>query len=169
MNNQVTKLKANLDEQINEYKKIEDIENTKSDYILTQDGEKIQELSEKQEHVLKRISNLEFERTEIINAFIIQNHLKKLKEDLTLKEVIDLIDDESAQSIYEAGAGLKTVVMNIKMLNDKNSMLLNDNLEFYNILMENMKDVNVKSEGYSSNGTHKTERGNGALIFNKTV
>ena len=145
------------------------IQNLKSEYIINQEGHKIQELSENQESILEKINKLELQRKKIIHNFIEKNNMKDVRTELTLNEIMEMLNKESACKIYETGAKLKKIVININTINKKNTMLLNDNLEFYNILMENMKEVNAKSEGYSSTGKHKTERENGSLIFNKTV
>lgn len=169
MERNVLELKKNLQEQIELYSKIEQIEADKSEVIIDKNGKMLSDLVLEQEKYIKILSKLENKRISIIDDYISDNYLEDISSNISLKMIITSMDEDSAHVIYELGRELKQIVSNIKQLNKTNSILLNDNLEFFNILSESLKGITVETGAYSQSGDHAVKTMTESVLFNKTV
>lgn len=164
----VINLEKNLRKQIELYEKIEEIELQKSDVIIDKDGKSLGELAFEQEQIMKNLSVLEEDRLEIIKKYISDNKLNDLDTNLPLRKIITSMDEDSAHVIYEVGTELKKLVLRIQKLNETNTILMKDNMEFFNILTDSLKQ-NQGTEGYTLKGNISNGSVRSSVLFNKTV
>ncbi len=155
-----------LNEEQKIFNNIYQLEEEKSEAIIARDGNLLQSLSSSQEEKLRSIQPLEKKRTEIIDHFR-NSHGYDLSQHVTLK---DIISTESTQNdkIIKLGAKLNLTLQKMKSLQDTNTKLMNDNIEFFNILLRELKGSVTLKTGYSEKGIEKEEVTN-SLILNKTV
>ncbi len=156
----------NQEQQI--FNQVYQLEEEKSEAIITRDGNLLQSLSNTQEKQLTKIQPLEKKRNKIIGQFRKKYGFEE-SEELTLKDIVS--SDNFANSndkIIAVGAKLSTTLHKMKNLQDTNRKLMEDNIEFYDILIRELKESVSLKTGYSEKGLEKEEVAN-SLIFNKTV
>lgn len=143
----------NLEREI--YRDILDIEEKKSEAISGKEGKLIEELSVKQEKFLTKIESLEAERFKTMSDCRKLVKIKTTRPEITLQDVIDSVDDESGKILKETGVKLKKILVEVKKIQDLNSQMLKDNMEFYEILISGLKNSSTLKSGYGKDGKEK--------------
>lgn len=156
----------NLEREI--YQEIFHIEEDKSEAILHKEGKVIEELSVKQEKLLGKIDSLEKERIKLMEGYRKHPGLRHQNGDITLQDVIEVSDSESASALKKTGNELKGVLVKVKNVQDMNARLLKDNMEFYDILIAGLKNSSTLRSGYGSDGKEKGRVVN-PVLFNITA
>jgi flagellar biosynthesis/type III secretory pathway chaperone len=164
MESPVLELERILKNEINIYEKIASIEEEKTDAILSRDGTEIELFAAKQEQLLDEIAVLEKKRTESIEKYRQDHHYDDVNP--SLRDVIRIMDEDSALCLMRCGMELKKTMLRIQSLSETNSRLIEDNMEFFNILLSGLK--NSSSVGYTRDGS-TSHLGKGSYLFNKTV
>lgn len=164
----VIKLEDILKQQILFYKQIVKIEEEKSNAIADRDGKQIEILSMEQEALLHQISKLEDERIKTISDYRELNHLDDIAANITLKDIVRSMDEDSTHKLMQYAMQLKKIMMKIKNLQQTNNTLISDNIEFFNILLSGLKESASVKTGYSKEGDSKQIVSN-SVLFNKTV
>ncbi len=159
-------LKNILNEEKTIFRNIYKLEEEKSEAIIQRDGSLLQTISNTQEKHLTNIHSLERKRNEIIGQFKKKHNI----DDTCFITLKDIIAREGAQNndIITLGEGLNRALHKMKSLQDTNTKLINDNMQFFNIIMEGLKGSVTIKTGYSENGTENKEIAN-SLILNKTA
>lgn len=137
------------------YQKIFHIEEAKSEAIIKKDGKAIEELSLSQEKLLSKIESLENERLKLMDSFRKRLKIQITGDEVTLQDILDSIDLKTASIVKESGIELKKVLLKVKRIQDTNTQLLRDNMEFYNILISDLKNSSTVRSGYGSDGKEK--------------
>lgn len=152
----------------NLYKKIYSIEEKKSSAIIERDGKLLEKLSLEQEKLLSAISCHETRREKLIENYRKMNKLINMREDISLKDIAQSMDIKSSSALLKEGKELKDVLLKIGNLQDINKRLLNDNLEFFNILFSGLKSSTSIQSGYGRDGKEE-DRIADSIVINKTV
>jgi hypothetical protein len=137
------------------YQDIFHIEEEKSDAIIKKAGKEIEELSLKQEKLLGKVESLEIERLKLMVAYKKQHNSRIHGREITLQDIIDSSDNKSASALKNAGVELKKILLKVKKIQDMNSQLLKDNMEFYDILISGLKNSSTLRSGYGRDGKEK--------------
>jgi len=145
-------LTAILEHEREIYEKIYYIEEKNSKAIMERDGKLIEELSGSQEKFLKEIERLENERIALMKKYKNGSMIKQNKGEITLKDIIESIDSDQGEILRQAGVELKNILLKITGVQDLNSQLLTDNMEFYDIIISGLKNSSVIRSGYGSDG-----------------
>jgi len=155
MHQAVVKLEniMNLEREI--YQEIFHIEENKSESIMKKAGREIEELSARQEKLLGKVESLEKERIKLMEAYKKSGRVHLQHGEITLQDIIDSSDSISAVSIKESGSELKKVLLKVKKIQNLNSQMLKDNMEFYDILISDLKNSSTLRSGYGSDGKEK--------------
>jgi hypothetical protein len=143
----------NLEREI--YQEIFNIEENKSEAIMKKSGKVIEELSVSQEKLLGKIESLENERIKLMESYKKTHKLHPTHGDITLQDIIDTSDSKTAFSLKETGIELKKILLKVKSIQDLNSRLIKDNMEFYDILISGLKNSSTLRSGYGSDGKEK--------------
>ncbi len=151
----VLKLENILNLERDIYQEIFHIEEEKSESILQKEGKAIEELSIRQEKLLGRIDALEKERLKLMEGYKKHLHLRSNGNDITLQDIIASTGEQSASGLKKAGSELKKVLLKVKKVQDLNTRLLKDNMEFYEILITGLKNRSTLRSGYGSDGKEK--------------
>jgi hypothetical protein len=152
MNNLAQELVIILEHEREIYEKILYIEEKNSKAIMERDGKLIEELSGAQEKFLKEIERLENERIALMKKYKNASMLKQNKGEITLQDIIESIGSTQGETLKQAGIELKNILLKITRVQDLNSGLLMDNMEFYDIIISGLKNSSVISSGYGSDG-----------------
>jgi len=140
----------NLEREI--YQEIFNIEENKSEAIMKKSGKVIEELSVSQEKLLGKIESLENERIKLKDSYTKTQKLNLPHGDITLQDIIDSSDSKTAFPLKEAGIELKKILLKVKSIQDLNSRLIKDNMEFYDILISGLKNSSTLRSGYGRDG-----------------
>ena len=142
------------------------LEERKSDAIISRDGKLLELLSIEQEKVLGEISVLEEERRRALDEF------RPAGADgagvVTLSELASSLDEEASDNLMHLGMELKKLLLKIQSLSDTNGKLARDNIEFFNILLSELKSRVSLKTGYNRGAVEKSTIEN-PLIFNRMV
>jgi hypothetical protein len=155
MQHVVLKLKNLLNIEKDIYFEIFNIEEEKSEAIIKKSGKVIEELSVSQERLLNKIESLEKERIKLMEEYSKHRNVLHHGNEITLQDIIDTVDAKSSSALKLAGIELKKILLKVKNIQDVNSQLLKDNMEFYDILISGLKNSSTLRSGYGRDGKEK--------------
>ncbi len=148
------------------FRDIYQLEEDKSEAIIQRDGDLLQSISNNQEKHLAHIQTLERKRTEVIGHFK-KKHSVEDAYFITLKDMVAMEGSQN-EDIIKLGTDLNNALHKMRILQEINSKLINDNMQYFNIIMEGLKGSVTIKTGYSEDGTENREIAN-SLILNKTA
>lgn len=155
MQHVVLKLKNLLNIEKDIYCEIFNIEEEKSEAIIKKSGKVIEELSVSQERLLNKIESFEKERIKLMEEYKKHTNVLHHDNEITLQDIIDTVDAKSSSALKLAGIELKKVLLKVKNIQNVNSQLLKDNMEFYDILISGLKNSSTLRSGYGRDGKEK--------------
>lgn len=168
MLNAVFYLEKILRQEVQVYREIHDIEESKKNAIIAKNGNEIELLSIRQEELIERIVLLDKEREFYIDEYRKANHFDDWERPVRLDEMLALMDEDSSLHLQSLGHELRELLYSIKDLQDMNQQLLGDNLQFYNLLLTGMKNKASMPAGYSDRGMERPVYTR-PVLFNQTV
>ncbi len=163
----VSDLKKILSEQNKIYSRICEMEEEKEVAIMSRDGDKLKELSTSQEKLLDSVDKLEERRMACIQNYIDENNISN-SASLTLREFVDSMNDDSARFLLTLGVELREKLLKLKEKQETNAKLLDDNMEYFNILISGLKDSSMVRSGYEIDGKREGVITN-PVLFNQQV
>lgn len=165
MNQVIEKLLNILNLQKDVYHDITLIEEEKRGAIMKRAGKSIENLSVMQEKLLTEVDSLERERLRLMDNYRKFALLHQPGNEITLLDIIDSVDGKSAKALSDAGERLKKVLKKLKNVQEVNSVLLRDSMEFYEILLSGLKNSSTIKSGYGSDGRENVKSFN-PVLFN---
>jgi len=159
-----TKLESILTDEAILYHEIYNLEKDKTEAAIEKKGALIQELSANQEKLLFKIETLEAERGTVLSLLSTKIDLKP---GATLSEVTAGIDSEASARIMKCGTELKNVIIKLRDKQESNKKLLQDNIEFFEILISDLKNSSSLKSVYGSDGKEKSRVVNPVLFNTK--
>lgn len=162
----VKEIERILNHQNSEYCEILKLEESKGDAIIAKNGKLIQEITGKQEKQLRNVESLEQERLAVIGRYFPGLASEKDRKSITLKDIADSLDSESAERILKPGSELKTLLLKVKAKQETNSAMLKDNIEYFDILISGLKNSSSLKSGYDRDGK-EDERVINPVLFNQ--
>ncbi len=154
-----------LEEEKGVFQKILSLEEAKTGAIVNQDGKLLGKISRDQEACLAVVSSLETER---MNRLAGYNKSKYPGQENISMHKIAAAAGADGRRILAAGKDLRRVLAKIETLQATNSTLINDNMEFYNILLSGLRRGHPAESGYGSDGREE-EKVAQAMLFNQTA
>jgi len=155
MQQAVLKLKKILNLEREIYQEIFNIEEKKSEAITKKAGKAIEELSVSQEKLLNKVESLEKERVKLLEEYKKYRNVHLHGNEITLQDIIDSEDSNSSSALKQSGIELKKTLLKVKRIQDLNTQLLKDNMEFYDILISGLKNSSTLRSGYGQDGKEK--------------
>lgn len=152
-----------LQSEITVYEDILLLEEEKGRAILKKDGRLIEDLSLRQESLIKEIDDLEFERIKAVADCSWRCPSSGSKEP-TLKEIASVMKREHGARLLTAGEELKGILQKITEIQGVNERMIKDNIEFFEILIEGLKDSSSIKSGYNSEGRESSRTVNPVLF-----
>ncbi|MCU0845702.1 MAG: flagellar protein FlgN [Spirochaetes bacterium] len=168
MENPIARIEKVLRDEIDVYSGLLALEEQKSGAIIDKDGRLMESISREQEALLSRVERLEEARVRLILEMTGNLPSDDAASVPTLTDIARRVDDSSAGRIVSIGMELKRLLSRLDSLHTTNRRLIEDNLEFYDILLSGLRSTASISTGYCVNGVEKS-RVSGSMIFNKTV
>ncbi len=151
-----------LEREILFYREIYSLENEKTEAVIRKNGTLIQEICSLQEKLVFNIESLESERENIMNRM--EQHEKRA----TLSDIAAKLDPGLSAVIMKSGSELKDLLIKLRDKQEANSRLLQDNIEFFSILISDLKNSSSLKSGYSSDGKENVRVVN-PVLFNTTA
>jgi len=168
MNPHTLNLEIILKEELSLYNKLYNMEQAKTDAIISRNGKLIEELSLDQDFILGRVAEIEVDRENLLKNFIKLNRMDDAYNEVTLKDVAARTDGNSAQKLIKTGNLLKQVLQKIKMTMETNQKLLDDNIGLFNSLLSGVKKSMSVKTGYGENGREEAKI-ESSLVFNRKI
>ena len=164
----VQEIEGILRQELDIYGTICFLEERKSDAIISRDGKLIETLAVEQEKILGEIAALEEKRRLAVDDFRKANAFDIGDGDVTLGMLAASLDEESSRELVRLGQDLKQLLLKIQSLADTNEKLGRDNIEFFNILLSELKSKVSLKTGYNR-GAQENSTIENPLIFNRMV
>lgn len=161
----VARIEKILAEELRIYTALYELEDNKGTAIMEKNGELIESLSMKQERLLERVANLEAERMRRIDEYAAQTHPNGLPHEVSLRDIVPAMDKDSGQRLLGLGMELRRLLQRLESLYRTNHKLIEDNLNFFNIMLSGLRSAVSVNTGYSEKGVEKS-RVAGALLLN---
>jgi nitrogenase molybdenum-iron protein alpha/beta subunit len=162
----IEELESVLENQKNIYIEILDCEEKKSKAVISRNGKLIEEISARQEKLIKSVENLEFTRLEIIKKYFAGKKVNINPEAVTLKEIAETAEREAGEQIVKLGSDLKALLLKVKAKQENNASMLKDNMEYFDILISGLKNRSSMKSGYDRDGK-EDERVINPVLFNQ--
>lgn len=153
-----------LQAEITVYEDILLLEEEKARAIMSKDGKMIEELSIRQESLIKEIDLLENDRIEASERCG-RRVLSAETANPTLKEIAGTMDHASSQSLLKTGDSLKRLLYMISEKQGVNARMIQDNIDFFNLLISDLKNSSSIKAGYNRDGSENTRIVN-PVLFN---
>lgn len=167
MINLIGQLANILNDELAIYQEHYRLEADKADAIVARNTAVIESTSLEQETLLKTIAHYESHRKELIREYINRSGIEKSEDDISLKDIIAPLDEHISQQITVPGKELKSLLLKIQRLQETNTTLLNDNLEFYTMLMAGLRNSISDKTGYSREGAEESRITDSILVNRK--
>ena len=131
-----------LDKEVTEYKAMLELSNKKTPILIKGDIEALQQITEEEQNVVDRISNLDRKRAEAMKD--VANVLNKDVHTLKLSAIIDLLEKrpEEQKKLSKVHDELSEVVRGVSKVNELNQALIKQSLELVEFDMNLIKSMN---------------------------
>jgi hypothetical protein len=166
MESPVCELERILKKEQEIFDRLASIEEEKTGTILAKDGIGLEAQAKEQDALLALVRELEIKREESIAKYREEHHLNE--KYVSLNDVISAMDEDSSLKLMLCGMELKKTVLRMQSMSHTNNRLIEDNMEFFNILVAGLKNSISPGAGYTRDGGSPRMSG-GSFIFNKTV
>lgn len=155
-----------LEKESSEYEELLGLSMKKTPIIVAGDLSALQQITDEEQNVVSRINHLDSQRAEVIKD--IANVMNKDVKTLKLVDLIKMLESRPQESrkLAEVHDKLKTVVQNMKRVNEQNRELIAHSLELVEFdmnLLQAMKTApetaNYNRGAYNAGDVMGTERG----------
>ncbi len=166
MEKHITEMIRILKEESGLFERLCSLEKDKSAAIVDHNGSLLEKISGDEEELLARISLLESMRLKQVNDYMKSRHIRK--DHVTLSDVAASMDKPASEGMLMLGRSLKEVMMRLGRLQETNRVLINDNMEYYNILLTGLRRDGSLDSGYGRDGREEEKLRN-SILFNQTA
>ncbi len=166
MEQHISEMLRILKEETGLFEKLCSLEKDKTGAIVDHNGTLLEKISSEEEGLLGLIANLEASRLRHVDAYM--KHRRIRNNLITLSDVAAAADNPVSENMLLLGRGLKEVMMKLGRLQETNRVLINDNMEYYNILLAGLRRNSTLDTGYGSDGREEEKLKN-SILFNQTA
>jgi hypothetical protein len=166
MEKHITEMIRILKEETGLFEKLCSLEKDKTGAIVDHNGKLIEKISMEEEGLLSMISSLESMRLRQVEAYLKHRHIRN--DHVTLSDVAATAEKPVSDNMILLGRNLKEVMMRLDRLQETNRVLMNDNMEYYNILLTGLRRNSSTETAYGSNGKEEEKLKN-SILFNQTA
>lgn len=160
----LSRIEEILAEELSMYEQIYEIEKKKGEAIINREAEMLSRLTVQEEECLSGITALEDERQKQISNYSRMNKIEDT-DSVTLSKLVDDKKSRDFNALKNTGDRLKGVLEQIKDVQKVNEDMLIDNIEFYNLLFDDLRDQELSTGAYGSDGRESVRKG-GSLLLN---
>ena len=165
MDNHIERIIAILHEEERLFEETHGIEERKIGAIMSHDGSLLDRLSRRQEAILEDIERIEKSRCALVSDFAA---LHNISGSHTLSDIAGRVDANTAEWLVEAGRRLRLQLERLKKIQATVRTLIDDNMEYYRILIDGLKRGPGSSAQYGMNG-REDEKGPRSILINTTA
>lgn len=165
MDNDIERIISILHEEERLFTEIHGIEERKIGAIMSHDGSLLERLSRRQETILEEIEKVEKSRCDCISDFAALHNISGRH---TLSDIAARVDANTAERLVEAGQRLRLQLEGLKKIQATVRTLIDDNMEYYRILIAGLKRAPGSSAQYGNNGREE-EKGRRSILINTTA
>jgi hypothetical protein len=155
-----------LKEETSLFEKMCALEKSKTEAIVEHNAQLIESISLEQEELLGKISTMEHERAKQMEDYRKHRHINNIS--FTLRDMAEVLGGATATSVLTIGRNLKDVMLRLGRMQDTNRVLINDNMEYYNILLTGLRRDRSMETGYGRDG-REDEKLKNSILFNQTA
>jgi flagellar biosynthesis/type III secretory pathway chaperone len=155
-----------LEYELGTFEHLYSLEEKKTVAIINHDGKLLEKISREQEALISKVQALEEDRIRAISDF--KKARRCIGETPTLKEISDAVEVGEKDRLTSIGGNLGDIVNRLYKLQKTNGTLINDNMEYYNILRKGLRGKGMTHTGYSQEGKEE-ETLKQSILFNQTV
>ncbi len=166
MEQHISEMLRILKEETGLFEKLCSLEKDKTGAIVDHNGTLLEKISSEEEGLLGLIASLESSRLRHVDAYM--KHRRIRNNRITLSDVAATADNPVSENMLILGRGLKEVMMKLGRLQETNRILINDNMEYYNILLAGLRRNSTLDTGYGSDGREEEKLKN-SILFNQTA
>jgi hypothetical protein len=109
----VIELEQILGDELTRYEELYSLEEEKSERIIQRDGAAMEKISERQEGLLEEVARLEERRLSMIQEYARLNNLRDIGRELSLRDVILSMDEDSSAHLSRMGIELKRLLVKL--------------------------------------------------------
>lgn len=131
-----------------------DLEREKEHTILTRNTQKLESITVAQEKALHDITELETARIAYFEE-------SSMNSSMTITEYVQSSGDTESEKFAQ---DLKITIQEIQALRDRNRVLMNDSVSFFQGILDELKEMNRQPGGYRADGLEKGDAA-GAVLF----
>ncbi len=142
-----------MDKESQIYAELTEIEKQKKKIIIENDVKALDAITKKEQGFVKTIVNLEDLRAQVIDGFCKFRNIPKID---TIDEIMEYLDAEEKVQLKEKSNTLAGVINNILEVNDLNTKLLEQSIEYINYTMELARSLTEDEAGYAEDARDKT-------------
>jgi hypothetical protein len=166
MEKNISAMTTILKEETSLFEKLCTLEKSKTEAIIEHNARLLETISREQEEILGRISSLESDRTKQMEEYRKHRHIHV--HSFTLKDMAEALEGTTSTGVLTIGRNLKDVMLRLGRMQDTNRVLINDNMEYYNILLTGLRRDRSVETGYGRDG-REDERLKNSILFNQTA
>ncbi|MEJ5363000.1 MAG: flagellar protein FlgN [Spirochaetota bacterium] len=148
------------------YSRLVQLEEHKKEAITAFNGDLLFSLSKEQETLILNLEKLEKSRQQVIKAHVTGSAFQP--HDMTLKDFITLTRMQDNENLVAQAQKLKSTIEKFARLHEANKKLINDNIEFFNVILTSLRKAVTIETGYGPEGLSKRSA-SGSVLMNKTV
>jgi flagellar biosynthesis/type III secretory pathway chaperone len=167
MESPVVELEHILKSEVEIYERVASIEEEKTEAIMSRNGHELEAFVREQERLLSEIAELEIKRESSIDRYRVLHRLDEV-EHVSLEAIVRNMDEDAALKLTQYGMELKKTMLRVGSLSHTNKRLIEDNMEFFEILLSGIKSSASIQGGYNRCGD-TSQMMHKPLLFNKTV
>ncbi len=153
MKNYFAELLEIMEKECQIYKELALIEQKKNKIIIDNDVRALEAITTKEQGFVKTIVNLESLRAQVIDGFC---QFKGIDQIDNIDQIFRYINPLEGKQLKERKQKLIDVVNNLMEVNDLNSKLLEQSLEYIDYSMEVARSFSEKEAGYSEDSKDRT-------------
>lgn len=135
------------------YQSILELSKRKKDILVSADTQELDRIISQEQSIILQLGAFEKERQHIMDQIMTRHNVKMDK--LTLSQILEFADQDSAKRLSNLGDSLKTVGAEITELNNINTQLIKQALHFVNysinILARTVADSTYAPQGQAGN------------------
>jgi len=157
-----------LNKEIELYGRMLALEEQKTDVIIERRGRTLDNICSAQEEIISELMIYEKARQDEIDRFRLMEIPHRANRDITLRDVAAQAESRNGEILMNAGRELKRTVTRFDRLRKNNRVLIEDNMEYFQIMIRGMKNHNTVLSGYDKLGREKGKIA-GPVLFNQTA
>ncbi|MDP4179503.1 MAG: flagellar protein FlgN [Bacillota bacterium] len=152
-----------LDNEIATYNDIYKISKEKTDIIVEGKVSELEKIVQAEQQLILRVTQIENQRETII--FKISRALKLKSEEITLTTLIEIVQGDLGEKLRSQQESLSKLVKELTNLNDLNSKLIRNSLDYINFSLNLFANSGTKDNNYGIDAEKSSSKASSMFDF----